>query len=106
MLLTLGVAGAAGAENVPAEGAVENAEAVGVAEAGLLKLKLAPPMLPLAENPEPPRLGLGVLGLGDPPLLAASSALALRSLSLPASIIPDRVPVKNVAIGMISSKNF
>ena len=39
-------------------------------------------------------------------LLAASSAFALKSLSLPANIIPDKVPVKNVAIGIINSKNF
>ena len=39
-------------------------------------------------------------------LFAASSAFALRSLSLPANIMPDRVPVKNVAIGIINSKNF
>ena len=39
-------------------------------------------------------------------LFAASNALALKSLSLPANIIPDKVPVKNVAIGIINSKNF
>ena len=39
-------------------------------------------------------------------LFAASSAFYLRSLSLPASMMPDRVPVKKVAIGIINSKNF
>ena len=39
-------------------------------------------------------------------LFAASNAFPLRSLSLPANMIPDRVPVKNVAIGIINSKNF
>ena len=47
--------------------------------------------------------GAGETGVG---LLAASSAFPLRSLSLPANIIPDSVPVKNVAIGIINSKNF
>jgi hypothetical protein len=32
--------------------------------------------------------------------------LALRSLSPPANIIPLNVPVKNVAIGIINSKNY
>ena len=105
MLLILGVAGAEGAANAAEGAAGVNALADGAAGvAGLLKLKLVPPILALAENP-PPDGVLGV-GLGDPPLLAASKALALRSLSLPASIIPLNVPVKNVAIGMISSKNF
>ena len=51
----------------------------------------------------------GVLGGGPETtggLFAASSAFALRSLSLPASMMPDKVPVKNVAIGIINSKNF
>ena len=39
-------------------------------------------------------------------LFAASNAFARNSLSLPANMIPDRVPVKNVAIGIINSKNF
>ena len=47
--------------------------------------------------------GAGETGVG---LLAASSAFPLRSLSLPANIMPDSVPVKNVAIGIINSKNF
>ena len=47
--------------------------------------------------------GAGETGVG---LLAASSAFPLRSLSLPANIMPDNVPVKNVAIGIINSKNF
>ncbi|MGA0108759.1 MAG: hypothetical protein ACO3IA_06400, partial [Candidatus Nanopelagicales bacterium] len=38
--------------------------------------------------------------------VAASKAFICASLSLPASIIPDNVPVRNVAIGIISSKNF
>ncbi len=45
------------------------------------------------------------LALGTAPA-AASKALALRSLSLPANMMPDKVPVKNVAMGMISSKNL
>ena len=48
-------------------------------------------------------VGAGDTGVG---LLAASSAFPLRSLSLPANMIPDSVPVKNVAIGIINSKNF
>ena len=47
--------------------------------------------------------GAGETGGG---LFAASSAFALKSLSLPANMIPDSVPVKNVAIGIINSKNF
>ena len=49
-----------------------------------------------------------VVGAGDTVtgLFAASNAFAFRSLSPPANIIPDNVPVKNVAIGMIISKNF
>ena len=72
--------------------------------AGLLKLIFAPPKLALALNP----LGAGVVGAGLTvgALLAASSALALKSLSPPANIIPLNVPVKNVAIGIINSKNF
>ena len=71
---------------------------------GLLKLAVAPPKLALALNP----LGLGVVGAGLTvgALLAASSALALKSLSPPANMIPLSVPVKNVAIGIINSKNF
>jgi hypothetical protein len=45
--------------------------------------------------------GLTVVGL-----VAASSAFIRASLSLPANMIPERVPVKNVAIGIINSKNF
>ena len=48
-------------------------------------------------------VGAGETGGG---LFAASSAFARKSLSLPANIIPDKVPVKNVAIGIINSKNF
>ena len=47
----------------------------------------------------------GVGGLSHPEF-AAFSAAACESLSPPANIMPDRVPVKNVAIGTISSKNF
>lgn len=51
---------------------------------------------------------LGVDGGGETVvgLFAASSAFACKSLSPPANIIPDKVPVKNVAIGIIISKNF
>jgi len=57
-----------------------------------------------ANNDEGP---IGEEGDGVEGLLAASSAFILASLSsLPASIIPESVPVKNVAIGIISSKNF
>lgn len=101
VLLILGADVAEGAEGA-------NALVAGLAAGafGLLKLKLAPPILAEALNPLPKDgEGVGVLGAGDP-LLAASNALALRSLSPPASIIPDSVPVKKVAIGMISSKNF
>ena len=53
-------------------------------------------------------IGAGVEGADETltSLLAASNALALRSLSPPANIIPLSVPVKKVAIGMINSKNF
>ena len=97
--LIIGDVGAA----VKALGAAGAPNAFGAA--GLLKPKLAPPILPLAENPP---LAGGVVGLGLTvgALLAASRALALRSLSPPANIIPDNVPVKNVAIGIINSKNF
>jgi len=55
--------------------------------------------------------GLGVEGLdgGVPGLLtpdAASIALPFKSLSPPANMIPERVPVKKVAIGIINSKNL
>jgi hypothetical protein len=65
--------------------------------AGLLKLELA--LSPL---------GAGVVGAGLTvgALLAASNAFALKSLSPPANMIPLSVPVKNVAIGIINSKNF
>jgi len=48
-------------------------------------------------------VGAGETGVG---LFAASNAFAFKSLSLPANIIPDNVPVKKVAIGIIISKNF
>lgn len=101
MVLILGAAGAAVAgTNVLAPGA-EGAE-------GRLKLMLAPPKLALALKPPGVDGAGGVDGLGliVGALLAASSALARRSLSLPANMIPLKVPVKNVAMGMISSKNF
>ena len=47
--------------------------------------------------------GGGETGVG---LFAASNAFACKSLSPPANMIPDKVPVKNVAIGIIISKNF
>ena len=61
--------------------------------------------------------GMGAGGLGDTgagelvtgggaDFVAASMALPRRSLSSPASMMPDNVPVKNVAIGMINSKNL
>ena len=77
--------------------------AVGLLD-GTLIPKLDPPIDALAEKP--PDDGLGVDGLGDPPLFAASNAFILASLSPPANMIPGSVPVKNVAIGMINSKNF
>ena len=95
-----------------AETAAPNGDAAGAPKLGavgvgaLLKLKFAPPILALAENPLPPNDGVLGVGLGAPPLLAAFRASILASLSLPASMIPDSVPVKNVAIGMINSKNF
>jgi hypothetical protein len=48
----------------------------------------------------------GVAGLFVQPEVAACSAAFCASLSPPANMIPDRVPVKNVAIGIINSKNF
>ena len=54
---------------------------------------------------DPPFGGVGLGGLSQP-LFAASSAFCCASGLLPANIIPDSVPVKNVAIGTISSKNF
>lgn len=49
-------------------------------------------------------VGFGDTGAG---LVAASRAFILASLSsLPANIIPDRIPVKNVEIGISISKNF
>jgi hypothetical protein len=53
--------------------------------------------------------GSGAGGSGDDGLLtpdAISIAFIAASLSLPANMIPDSVPVKNVAIGIINSKNF
>ena len=38
--------------------------------------------------------------------VAAAKAIFCASLSFPANIIPDNVPVRNVAIGTINSKNF
>ena len=70
--------------------------------------------LDVAENPDGAELGTegmlddtwfgaGETGVG---LFAASNAFACKSLSPPANMIPDNVPVKNVAIGIIISKNF
>ena len=51
--------------------------------------------------------GSGAGGSGDDGLPAAISiAFIAASLSLPANMMPDSVPVKNVAIGIINSKNF
>ena len=60
--------------------------------------KLNPPL-------DDPPGGVGVGGLSHP-LFAASNACFCASGLLPASIMPDNVPVRNVAIGIISSKNF
>ena len=46
----------------------------------------------------------GAVGAGL--AVAASIAFFLASGSLPANIMPDNVPVRNVAIGIINSKNF
>ena len=59
----------------------------------------------------PLKLGVGVdgvVGAGDTVVgrVAACSAIFCASLSPPANMIPDNVPVKNVAIGIINSKNF
>jgi hypothetical protein len=48
--------------------------------------------------------GAAGLGTADNPLADIPAIAA--SLPVPASIIPDNVPVKNVAIGIISSKNL
>ena len=53
----------------------------------------------------PPENPPGVVG-GGADLDAASIAFALKSLSSPANMIPDNVPVRNVAIGIINSKNL
>jgi len=58
---------------------------------------------------KPTALGVEGLAGGVPGLLtpdAASIALPLKSLSLPANMIPERVPVRKVAIGIINSKNL
>ena len=60
--------------------------------------KLNPPL-------DDPPGGVGVGGLSHP-LFAASNACFCASGLLPASIMPDNVPVRNVAIGIISSKNL
>ena len=66
----------------------------------------------LNDDPNPPldgppdgAVGVGLGGL-DQPAFAAVNACFCASLSPPANIIPLSVPVKNVAIGTISSKNF
>ena len=53
----------------------------------------------------PPLLGVGLGGRSHPEF-AAFKAAACASLSPFDNMIPDNVPVKNVAIGIISSKNF
>ena len=50
--------------------------------------------------------GAGGVGGLSQPLFAAANACFCASGSLPASIMPDKVPVKKVAIGIINSKNF
>ena len=54
---------------------------------------------------EPPLVGVGLGGRSQPEF-ADFNAAACASLSPPANMIPDNVPVKNVAIGTINSKNF
>lgn len=98
------IIGAAGADPNGLVGA--GAEPNAVEADGALKLAFNPPKLADAENPLLEEGVDDVLELTVGALLAASSALALRSLSLPANMIPLNVPVKNVAIGMINSKNF
>jgi hypothetical protein len=101
VLLVIGAAGA-DPKGLAAAGADSNVvEAVGALKLAFNPPKLAEAEKPLLGNGE----GLPLLG-GGADLLAASNALALKSLSPPANIIPDNVPVKNVAIGMINSKNF
>ena len=98
-------AGPALPEDVVFTGAGAGAElsVLGVAGAELSVLGVAGALLNLKLGAAPTGDGLG-LTVGA--LLAASNALALRSLSPPANIIPLSVPVKNVAIGIINSKNF
>jgi len=56
---------------------------------------------------KPPDGSVGVgFGLTGVDLVAASIAFIFASLSLPASIMPDRIPVRNVEIGINNSKNF
>ena len=50
-------------------------------------------------------IGVTGAGLTGVVLLANSNAFICASLSPPANMIPDNVPVKNVAIGIINSKN-
>lgn len=52
----------------------------------------------------PPTVAPGKGGAGKS-RLGEGSGLGLLS-SLPASMMPDNVPVRNVAIGIINSKNF
>ena len=70
--------------------------------------RLGPPIMGLVGTGAPGALGkggmLGLAGVLAP--AAASMALALRSLSLPANMIPLRIPVRNVDIGTSISKNF
>lgn len=75
-------------------------DATGLGGGGIVGLGIA------GEPTEPGELGGdgGTPGLFTPD--AASIALPLKSLSVPANIMPDNVPVRNVAIGMINSKNL
>ena len=70
-------------------------------------------------NPGAPIMGRGGTGAPDAPgkggmlglagvlaPAAASMALAFKSLSLPASMMPLKMPVRNVDMGTSISKNF
>lgn len=89
-------AGGGGGGGVDAAGAGGGGmPAGGLNVAGLLNDDTIPLVLG-----EPPPTGVGA------DLLAASMALPRSSLSSPANMIPDSVPVKNVAMGIMSSKNL
>ena len=65
-------------------------------------------LIDLPPNGAEPKLGAGVVGAGDTVVcrVAACNAIFCASLSPPANMMPDNVPVKNVAIGITNSKNF